>query len=319
MTKDEFLKKLELQLQLLNEEERSDILSEYEQHIEMKMSNGLTEEEAIEDFGDPDELIKEILEAYHLNTDYSRSKNIGKTLGYYIHSTADFLTNLASALLSMNRHQLGQIFIKSLGVLFFLFICRLLLELCGDVLYPLISLFPHFIEQPLRMILHFIINLIFFIFCIYLIVFFIQKYILIDYQAPEAPDFFSSEKNYDPVFNGTEVFNSVKQKTGELSDTVRERIHRERPPHEDRINYGSTLGAFCLGLVSVIIKFLAILILIPGFFSILGLAIACGALVVFIFQGFSIFGMTLIAIGSLLVGIACFLGIFKFVFGGAES
>lgn len=64
MTKEEFLKKLEQQLNLINDEERIDILSEYEQHIEMKITNGLSEEEAIEDFGDMDELVKEILEAY---------------------------------------------------------------------------------------------------------------------------------------------------------------------------------------------------------------------------------------------------------------
>ena len=51
MTKEDFLKKLEQQLHLINDEERADILSEYEQHIEMKINNGLSEEEAIEDFG----------------------------------------------------------------------------------------------------------------------------------------------------------------------------------------------------------------------------------------------------------------------------
>ena len=70
MTKHEFLNLLEQRLIVLNDDERADLLNEYEQHIEMKMQSGLSEEEAIADFGDPEELIKELLEAYHLNTDY---------------------------------------------------------------------------------------------------------------------------------------------------------------------------------------------------------------------------------------------------------
>ena len=56
MTKHEFLNLLEQRLIVLNDDERADLLNEYEQHIEMKMQSGLSEEEAIADFGDPEEL-----------------------------------------------------------------------------------------------------------------------------------------------------------------------------------------------------------------------------------------------------------------------
>ena len=317
MTKEEFLKKLEQQLNLINDEERADILSEYEQHIEMKISNGLSEEEAIEDFGDMDELVKEILEAYHINTDYgSRGRRLSKTLGYYIHCAADFLTQLATTLLEMDRRQLGQLFIKSLGIVFFLFIFRMLLELCSDVLYPLIDIFPRFIEHPLRMLLRFAINLIFVIFCVYLIVFFIRKYVLVDYEPLEQPEYVSYPMESRETINSTEVFNSVKQKTGELTDEFRERVRRENREPRPAREHGMSLGTFCLNVISAIIKFIAVLILIPGALTVLALAIACGALIVFIFQGFSFFGLTLAAIGTLLTAIACFAIIFKFVFGG---
>ena len=58
MTKTEFLALLEQRLMVLNDDERADLLSEYEQHIEMKVASGLSEEDAIADFGDPEELIK---------------------------------------------------------------------------------------------------------------------------------------------------------------------------------------------------------------------------------------------------------------------
>ncbi|RGZ00891.1 DUF1700 domain-containing protein [Clostridium sp. AM58-1XD] len=76
MSKAEFLQCLEKRLEILNQKERADILSEYEQHIEMRMKGGLTEEEAIKDFGDIDELVEEILDAYNVNPEYGKKKNI---------------------------------------------------------------------------------------------------------------------------------------------------------------------------------------------------------------------------------------------------
>ena len=53
---------------VLNDDERADLLSEYEQHIEMKVASGLSEEDAIADFGDPEELIKELQNHVKVNT-----------------------------------------------------------------------------------------------------------------------------------------------------------------------------------------------------------------------------------------------------------
>ena len=52
MNKESFLKELQSGLAVLAESEQQDILAEYAQHIDMRMASGLTEEEAIRDFGD---------------------------------------------------------------------------------------------------------------------------------------------------------------------------------------------------------------------------------------------------------------------------
>ena len=57
MLKKEFLKELEDRLQMLNEKERKDMIEEYSQHISMRMESGMKEEEAIDDFGNIDDLI----------------------------------------------------------------------------------------------------------------------------------------------------------------------------------------------------------------------------------------------------------------------
>lgn len=79
MDKRTFMKELEQSLSVLQEDELKDILSEYEQHVDMKVKSGLTEEEAIADFGNLSELAAEILEAYHVSAK-GACKNVGEKL-----------------------------------------------------------------------------------------------------------------------------------------------------------------------------------------------------------------------------------------------
>lgn len=74
MRKDDFLKELEKRLSVLEAKEREDTLSEYAQHIDWKMQGGMSEEEAIDDFGDIDSLAEELLEAYHIDPAYAEKK-----------------------------------------------------------------------------------------------------------------------------------------------------------------------------------------------------------------------------------------------------
>ena len=70
MNKKEFLDKLEKKLSILDESERKDILNEYKDTISEKVKHGQSEEEAVADFGDVDELVKEILSAYKIDPDF---------------------------------------------------------------------------------------------------------------------------------------------------------------------------------------------------------------------------------------------------------
>lgn len=72
--KESFLKELQSRLAVLEEAEQKDILSEYAQHIDLRVSGGLTEEAAIQDFGDIEQLAAEILSAYHVKPTYQAPK-----------------------------------------------------------------------------------------------------------------------------------------------------------------------------------------------------------------------------------------------------
>lgn len=76
MNREEFLNSLENRLQVLNKQEREDILSEYRQHIELRIGSGLSEEAAIQDFGNLDDLAAEILDAYNVDPEYGRKRHV---------------------------------------------------------------------------------------------------------------------------------------------------------------------------------------------------------------------------------------------------
>lgn len=80
MNKTDFLKELRKHLIVLENNEQQDILDEYSQHIDMKIERGLSEEEAIHDFGSISELAAQILEAYHVNPEYEKAGKEKKKL-----------------------------------------------------------------------------------------------------------------------------------------------------------------------------------------------------------------------------------------------
>lgn len=80
MNKSEFLSELEKRIRVLDKSEIKDILAEYSQHIDMEISNGQTEDEAIKNFGSIDELTSEILVAYHVNPEYEYDAEISEII-----------------------------------------------------------------------------------------------------------------------------------------------------------------------------------------------------------------------------------------------
>ena len=99
MNKKEFLDVMEKRLSMLEAQEREDMLSEFAQHIELKMQSGMSEKEAIDDFGDIDSLIAEILEAYHIDPSYggkakkSAAEGIGKKASGVINRSKQSFSN----------------------------------------------------------------------------------------------------------------------------------------------------------------------------------------------------------------------------------
>lgn len=93
MNKLQFLAELKSNIHMLEDEEQTDILDEYSQHVDMKVASGMTEKEAIAEFGPIDELIEEILAAYHVKVPEKKANPIADGA----HSIAEGSKNVAEA------------------------------------------------------------------------------------------------------------------------------------------------------------------------------------------------------------------------------
>lgn len=80
MNKNEFLSQLRKKLDVLSQVEVDELISEYSEHIENKLSEGKSEEEAVHDFGDIGELSRNILQAYKLNDHYTNKPKFTEIL-----------------------------------------------------------------------------------------------------------------------------------------------------------------------------------------------------------------------------------------------
>ena len=75
MTKKDFLDKLREKLEILKSDEVEDIINEYSEHIDEKVKYGVSEEDAILEFGDFNELVTNILDAYKINKNYNKGES----------------------------------------------------------------------------------------------------------------------------------------------------------------------------------------------------------------------------------------------------
>jgi|GEM_PF-992571 len=70
MTKEKFVNELAKRLSLLDSKEVDNIIQEYLDTISKKMHRGITEEEAINELGDINEIAKNVLKSYKINENY---------------------------------------------------------------------------------------------------------------------------------------------------------------------------------------------------------------------------------------------------------
>lgn len=212
MTRFEFVNRLNSRLYLLKESERRDIIDEYIGHIDLKMKEGKTEAEAIKDFGDIEELAREILGAYHIDS----TKVEEKTIDIYVKQIFDYFNRVTEKILGLSTAQLAGVFVEFVVLLIILNLMRIPVNICVNMFAHLFLWLPMGVYQIVYGITDIIINLAFIVIAFIFIYQFINKRIIAADYPEEDTEKMSVRKKQ-----------ACETETAEKPEKLTEKIHRK--------------------------------------------------------------------------------------------
>lgn len=316
MTKIEFLEHLEKRLQVLNKKECEDILSEYAQHIDFKMESGLSEAEAIHDFGNLEELAAEILDAYNVNPDYHKKTNqldarlLGKGVANSIVKTGNRVKNLSSRSCQGVKTMFGagsSGILKKVGSRFLMagIVLAIYLPLVGIVFLIANSLYTY-LDSPLDGLAAYGFMIVFHLCLLFLVYSVYHDYML------------RKRRGTKEEIDGKLILNRVR--SGALKKIMNLFIlpgySKEKQDRKNRkeSHYMEKAGNLIRRCVILILKGVGICLVAPVVLFQLFMVIAFGTLVVLLVIGYPFIGLTIAALGILLSGFSLILFVGSFIF-----
>ena len=273
MTKQEFLRKLEKKLEILSVEEREDTINEYSDIIDEKMKHGKTEEEAVKEAGDVNELAKEIIKAYKINPDYKKTNKsfaegaedaIKKGAKKLSEVTEEVVDNIKNSDFEFTTENVFELIIKIILVLFGLAFLKIPFYIVESLVTSIFG-FGGF-GSLTSFLFKFIIELAYLVICILIILNLINKY---------------TSKN---------VKKEVKEeKTIEKETNIKE----EKVTKKDN-------KITCGDVVLLIVKIFAVIcFVIPLISLIVAFSVLIALIIYLIFKGIYAYGILILIIGLL--------------------
>lgn len=301
MSKEEFLRILERKLDVINEKERKDIIDEYRTHIEMKMQEGKTEEEVIQDFGDIDELVEEILDAYKINTqrvNQSFDAKLNKVLDSLFESFQRFL----GSLISLDVDDVVRLVFEILVILILLSLLHIPFRIISSIGSSLLhSVGGYGIGSLLAMVWRFIIGLAFVVIFVVVLINLCSKR-LSRYRKVhknnEQGSVFEDFKESVDFEKAKETVHSFSNKEDTAQTNDEEEIKWEEEPKKKEQSQGNKI-------ITLISHLLFFILMIPCVMVIVGLCCVLGIMIVFSFEGVTLIGAYFMTIGGLIVASGC--------------
>ncbi len=301
MSKEEFLRVLERKLDVINEKERKDIIDEYRTHIEMKMQEGKTEEEVIQDFGDIDELVEEILDAYKINTqrvNQSFDAKLNKVLDSLFESFQRFLGSLTS----LDVDDVVRLVFEILVILILLSLLHIPFRIISSIGSSLLhSVGGYGIGSLLAMVWRFIIGLAFVVIFVVVLINLCSKrlsrYRKVHKNNEQGTVFEDFKESFD-FEKAKETVHSFSNKEDTAQTNDEEEIKWEEEPKKKEQSQGNKI-------ITLISHLLFFILMIPCVMVIVGLCCVLGVMIVFSFEGVTLIGAYFMTIGGLIVISGC--------------
>ncbi|MCI9292223.1 MAG: DUF1700 domain-containing protein [Erysipelotrichaceae bacterium] len=290
MNKEQFITYMNKKLAVIKEEERKDIIDEYINHIDMKVQEGISEEEAIAAFGDIDEMIKEILDAY--NIDPKQANSFDHKLNDWIDQVFIWFQNILSSFTGMDVDNVVKLVFEILIVLIVLAIVHIPFEIVSSIGGGVFrSLLGSGIGSLMSGLWHLFINL------IYLVLF---LSVLVHVATKRWAKW--KDGTDTPIMDDVKEslrFEQAKEAVHRFTDTgeKKEKRNEEQKEYTQSTATAATTSSM---IFSTILKIIGYLIALPFILAIIGLFCALGFLIQMSVQGVTIIGFYLVIIGSII-------------------
>ena len=316
MTKKEFLEILAQKLKILNKDEVADIVNEYAGYIDNKIAEGKTEEEAVADFGNVNDLAKEILSAYKLSEDYippdefSGSRFFSDTADI-LNKSIEFMTRFFKDIYThTSANRVINILVAVFAALVLIAIIKIpffAIEHLGTAFFHFVL--PPFLYGPLSFIWIFILNVVFLIVVIFVFVSLLNGGFgkNIEYIKNSIINVAQINKEYREKYEKNRRKHRNKHYCSDSPETPASGTPVSEAPGNDdhasrRVNETDAMQKSAANnpltvLLRIIISLFAAILLLPLFVSVIGLGVAVGVLVYLLTQGILIYGLTLLVIG----------------------
>lgn len=277
--KKKFLKDLEKRLEILSEDERKDTINEYSNIIDEKVKHSKTEEEAIKEFGNIDELAEEILKAYKINPNYGKNNSsntnefvqgmeegISKVAQKLSDITEDVVDSFKNQNKEFNTNNVFEIIIKVILVLFGLALLKLPFYIVSEIGAGIFEIGPF--SEITSFIWKLLVEIIYLAACILLIMSFVNQY---------------TSKSKKKIKNNKEEI---------IEEKDLEKVKKNPDPFSNFLM--TLLKIWCF-----------IVVIIPGICLQVGFVVAIGLIIYLIVKGISLYGILILVIG--LAGIVNFI------------
>lgn len=281
MKKQEFLNKLRKKIDVLEDKEIEDIISEYEGYIEEKVSRGLSEEEAIKELGDLNEIANDLLAAYKVKQKDSNylKKFINKvSLGF------DYILNELS---NKSGKDILKFIIEIGLIILLIFIFKIPFLLVKDLGWHIFSSLSSPISDIFYGIWSFIIELSYFILAIVLFIKIIEKRYFKGFSEKIVAEIEEEQK---------ENKESKKEKKKSKEIKVEEKKEIKEPK---KIGIVEMITNICI----LFLKLIVIMCLIGVIIYLVGMVFAIGLGIYLLIKGVTYFGIFILLVALFQAGI----------------
>lgn len=288
MKKEEFLNKLRKRLDILEEKEVEDLLSEYEGYIDEKIEAGASEEEAVNSFGDIDELADELLKAYKVKV----PKN-DDPIGNFANKVVKIIDRLIQDFSKKSPKEIARFVIEIFLILLLIGLCHIPVSMLVDLGSNVFNI----LSSPLNRIFYTVWSFVLeFAYCILAIVVFVR---IFNYRYLQKVSI-EEEKKEEPK--------EYKKKEKPKKEKVVQEVCVEK-----RKSGLTSFSEFIIKIGVFFLKFLAICILFGVSVYLIGMGIVLAICVYLLIQGVTYFGFYLVMLSLFILGIIFFWLLFNFV------